>query len=127
MSFRMTVFHAWAYDLCEGVSEDSGAWYMMSRILFHGMTCRIPFRIGIFFIRKLMCVLLCEHDIACALRWGVALVGVILTGHCSPHHGNPFQVQVMYRRLTLIRDCKCKESQTMALRNLFVKKTRFYM
>ena len=36
-----------------------------------------------------MCVLLCEHGIACALRWGVALVGVILIGHCSPHHGTP--------------------------------------
>ena len=29
-----------------------------------------------------MCVLLCEHGIACALRWGVALVGVILIKHC---------------------------------------------
>ena len=26
-----------------------------------------------------MCVLLCEHGIACVLRWGVAIVGVILT------------------------------------------------
>ena len=49
---------------------------MMSRISFHDMACRIPFRIGIFFIRMLMCVLLCEHGMACALRWGVALVGV---------------------------------------------------
>ena len=31
-----------------------------------------------------MCVLLCEHGIVCALRWGVALVGVILTEHCLP-------------------------------------------
>ena len=54
------------------------------------MACRIPFRIDIFFIGMLMCVLLCEHGIACALRWGVALVGVILIGHCSPHHGTPF-------------------------------------
>ena len=77
-----------------------------------------------------MCVLLCEHGIACALRWGVALIGVILTGHCLPRHGTPFQLQVMYKRLTLIRDRRCEESQTVALRNLFVKKkkkTRFYM
>ena len=75
-----------------------------------------------------MSVLLCEHGIACALRWGVALIGVILTGHCSPCHGTPFQVQVMYKRLTLIWDSRCEESQTVALRNHFVKKkTRFYM
>ena len=27
---------------------------------------------------------------ASALRWGVTLVGVILTGHCSPYYGIPF-------------------------------------
>ena len=53
----------------------------------HFIACRIPFRIDIFFIGMLMCVLLCEHGIACALRWGVALVGVILTRHCSPRCG----------------------------------------
>ena len=89
------------------------------------MTCRIPCRIDIFCIRMLICVLLCEHDIACALRWGVALVGVILTGHCSPRRGTSFQVHVMYRRLTLIRDLRCEESRTVALRNLFVKKLDF--
>ena len=47
--------------------DESGAWYMMSRISFHDMTCRIPFRIDIFFIGMLMCVLLCKHDIACVL------------------------------------------------------------
>ena len=71
-----------------------------------------------------MCVSLYEHGIACALRWGVALVGVILTEHCSPHRGTPFKVKVMYRRLTLIRDCRCEESRTVALRNLFVKKKK---
>ena len=71
-----------------------------------------------------MCVLLCEHGIACALRWGVALVGVILTEHCSPHRRTPFQVQVMYRWLTLIRDRRCEESRIVALRNLFVKKKK---
>ena len=39
-----------------------------------------------------MCVLLCEHSIACALRWGVTLVGVYSIGLCSPNHGTPFQV-----------------------------------
>ena len=37
-------------------------------ISWHGMSCRIPFRIDFFFIGMLMCVLLCEHGIACALR-----------------------------------------------------------
>ena len=89
------------------------------------MACRIPCRIDIFFIRMLMCVLLCEHGIACAIRWGVALIEVVLIGHCSPRRGTPFQVQVMYRQLTLIRDRKCKESRTVALRNIFVKKLNF--
>ena len=71
-----------------------------------------------------MYVLLCEHGIACALRWGVALVGVILTGHCSPCRGTPFQVLVIYRQLTLIRDRRCEESRTVGLRNLFVKKKK---
>ena len=69
-----------------------------------------------------MCVLLCEHGIACVLRWGVAPVGVILIRHCSPRRGIPFQVQVMYRRLTLIWDRRSEESGTVALRNFFVKK-----
>ena len=71
-----------------------------------------------------MCVLLCEHCIAFTLRWGVALVGVILIGHCLPCRGTPFQVQVMYKQLTLIRDRRCEESRTVALRNLFVKKKK---
>ena len=89
------------------------------------MACRITFRIDIFFIEMLMCVLLCEHGIVCALKWGVALVGVIHNGHCSPCHGTPFQVQVMYRQLTLIWDCRCEERRTVALRNLFVKNLDF--
>ena len=28
----------------------SGAWYMMIRISFHGMTCKIPYRIGVFLL-----------------------------------------------------------------------------
>ena len=39
-----------------------------------------------------MCVLLCEHDIAYALRWGVTLVGVYSIGFFSPRRGTPFQV-----------------------------------
>ena len=61
---------------------------MMSHILF--ITCRIS---GIVLHVLLgMCVLLCEHGIACALRWGVTLIGVYSTGLCSPRHGPPFQV-----------------------------------
>ena len=50
MSSRMTVYHTWVEALCEGVGEDSGAWYMVIRISFHGMTCRIPYRIGMFLL-----------------------------------------------------------------------------
>ena len=36
--------------LCEGVGEDLGAWYIVSRISFHGMTCRTSYRIDIFLL-----------------------------------------------------------------------------
>ena len=39
-----------------------------------------------------LCILLCEHGIACALKWGVTLVGVYFTEVCSPRRGTPFQV-----------------------------------
>ena len=39
-----------------------------------------------------MCVLLCEHNIAWTLRWGVTLVGVYSIGLCSPRRGTSFQV-----------------------------------
>ena len=39
-----------------------------------------------------MCVLFCEHSIACALKWGVTCVGVYSTGLCSPRRGTSFQV-----------------------------------
>ena len=32
---------------------------------------------------------MCEHGIACALRWGVAVVGVYPTGHFLPCLGTP--------------------------------------
>ena len=41
---------------------------------------------------------------------GVAPVGVILIGHCSPRRGTPFQVHVMYRKLIVIWDHRCEES-----------------
>ena len=61
---------------------------MMSHISF--IACRIS---GIDFQVLLgMCVLLCEHNIACVLRWGVTLVRVYSTGICSPHRRTPFSV-----------------------------------
>ena len=39
----------------EGVGEDSGTWYMMSHISFHGMECKIPYIIGIFLLE-------CEYE-----------------------------------------------------------------
>ena len=60
--------------------------------------------------------------IACALRWGVALVGyyhywVLLTPMWDP----PFQVQVRCRQLTLIRDRTYEESRIVALIYIFCK------
>ena len=46
----MTIYHTWPEALCGGVNEDSGAWYMVSHISFHGMTCRIPYRIDMFLL-----------------------------------------------------------------------------
>ena len=61
---------------------------MMSLISF--IACRIS---GIdLHVLLGRCVLLCEHGIACAFRWGVTLVGIYSTGLCSPHRGTPFQV-----------------------------------
>ena len=68
-----------------------------------------------------MCVLLCEHGIACALRWGVALIGVILTGHCLPSRGSPFQVQGLHRWTALRRGRDIEEGQHVALIIFFVK------
>ena len=61
---------------------------MMSYISF--IACRIS---GIdLHVLLGMCILLCEHGIACALKWGVTLVGVYSTELCSPRHETPFQV-----------------------------------
>ena len=59
--------------------------------------------------------------IACALRWGVASVGVYSTGHCSPRRETPFQVQGVCRETTLTRGRHCEESQIVALVLTFVK------
>ena len=60
MSSRMTIYHTWAEALCEGVSEDSSTWYIASGISFHGMTCRIPYRIGMFLL-ECDCEMLSKH------------------------------------------------------------------
>ena len=62
--------------------------------------------------------------IACTLRWGVASVGFYSTGHCSLHHGTPFQVQGLCRETTLTRGCHCEESRVVALVLTFVKYIR---
>ena len=60
--------------------------HMMSHISF--IVCRI---LGIdLHVLLGMCVILCEYDIACALRWGVTFIGVYFIGLCSPRRGTPF-------------------------------------
>ena len=54
-------------------------------------------------------------------RWGVALVGVILTGHCSPRRGTHFQVQGLHQWTALRRGRDYKEGRHVALENIFVK------
>ena len=62
--------------------------------------------------------------IACALKWGVASIGVYSIGHCSPCRGTPFQVQGVYRETVLTRGCHYEESQVVALVLTFVKYIR---
>ena len=68
-----------------------------------------------------MCLLLCEHGIACALRWGVTIVKVILIRHCSPHRGIPFPMQGLHRWTTLRQGRDCEEGRHVALINFFVR------
>ena len=70
--------------MCEVVGEDSNMG-MMSHISF--LECRISSLDLQFLLR--MCVLLCEHCIACALRWRVTLVEVYSTRLCLPRRGTP--------------------------------------
>ena len=65
-----------------------------------------------------------DMTIACALRWGVAFVGVYSTGHWSPRHGTPFQVQRVCRETTLTRGLHFEESQVVDLVLTFVKYIR---
>ena len=65
-----------------------------------------------------------DMTIVCALRWGVAFVGVHSTRHCSPIHGTAFQVQGVCRATMLTRDRHCEESQVVALVFTFVKYIR---
>ena len=62
--------------------------------------------------------------IACALRWGIAYVGVDSTEHFSPHSGTPFQVQGVCNETTLTRGRHYEESRVVALVLTFVKYIR---
>ena len=65
-----------------------------------------------------------DMTIACALRWAIASIGVYSTGHCSPHHRTPFQVQGMCKETKLTRGHHCEESHVVALVLTFVKYIR---
>ena len=77
--------------MCEGVGEDSGPGH--DHISF--IACKIS-NLDLHVLLG-MCALLCEHGIACAIRYGVTLVGVYSTRLCSPRHGTPLQVQGRHR------------------------------
>ena len=62
--------------------------------------------------------------IACALRWGLAYVGVYFTKHCSPCHRTHIQVQGVCRKAMFTRGRHCEESWVMALVLTFVKYIR---
>ena len=67
-----------------------------------------------------MCFFFRDMTIACALRWGVASVGVYSTGHYSPRRGTPFHVQGVCTETTLTRGRHCEESRVMAFVLTFV-------
>ena len=54
-------------------------------------------------------------NIACALRWGVASVGIFSTGRGSPYMGKIFQVLDICRWTACIGGCKGEESRIVAL------------
>ena len=64
---------------------------------------------------SLECLFVCLDVIACALRWGVALVEDYHYWALLTPRGTPFQVQVRCRRLTHIRDRTYEESRIVAL------------
>ena len=47
--------------------------------------------------------------IVCSLRWKVALVGELSTGHCSPRRGKIFQVREVHQVQELICDRSSEE------------------
>ena len=59
--------------------------------------------------------MMCVCVIACAFRWGVALVGFYSGRHCSPRCGTLFQVQGMCRETALTRGQYREENQIVAL------------
>ena len=59
--------------------------------------------------------------IACALRWGVAIVGNILYWAWLTLYGKTFQVKGVNRCTALIRGRNCEESRIVALINHFIK------
>ena len=62
-----------------------------------------------------------DMTIACALRWGVALVENILYWAWLTFYGKTFQVHGVHRWTMLIRGRNYEEGQHVALINLFVK------
>ena len=87
----------------QGESQ-SHSWH----IEFHSRLHNLNWNVFFFFF-------FCDMTITCALRWGVASVGVYCIGHCSPHRGTTFQVQDRYWRTTLNRGLNCEESRIVAL------------
>ena len=77
---------------------------------------------------EILCILLecvsnCEHGIACALRWGVALVGDFLYWDLSPCHGktNFFQVLEVHWAMRLTSDLSCDEKGSKCVVLYFVQ------
>ena len=63
----------------------------------------------------------CCVNIACALRWGVALIEGILYCAWLTLYGTTFQVQGVHRWTGLSRGHDCEEGRYVALINPFVK------
>ena len=59
--------------------------------------------------------------IACALRWGVALIESILYWAWLTLYGKTFQMNGIHQWMALIRGHNCEEGRRVALINFFVK------
>ena len=81
--------------MCEGVGEDSRhrAWHVVINVEM----CMF----------LLECVWICEHCIACALRWGIPCRIFSLLGIAHPVVGPPFQV---HEKTTLLRGREYEEA-----------------